>query len=127
MIYLLDVSALLAFGLQSHSFHKRVASWALGSTSQLATCAITELGFVRILAQVAQYGITVAQAKELLAEIKSADDSRFVFLTDAHGVAQLPSWVKLPKQITDGHLIQLAKANSAVLATLDKGIPGAFF
>jgi len=35
-------------------------------------------------------------------------------------------WVKTPKQITDGHLAQLAKANGAILATLDGRIPGAF-
>jgi hypothetical protein len=34
--------------------------------------------------------------------------------------------VKTPKQTTDGHLVQLAKANGAILATLNAGIPGAF-
>jgi hypothetical protein len=33
---------------------------------------------------------------------------------------------KTAKQISDGHLAQLAKANGAILATLDPGIPRAF-
>jgi hypothetical protein len=38
----------------------------------------------------------------------------------------LPDWAGSPAQTTDGHLVQLASANGAVLATLDAGIPGAF-
>jgi hypothetical protein len=48
------------------------------------------------------------------------------FLVDDHDASRLPSWVKTARQTTDGHLAQLAKANDAMLATLDRGIPGAF-
>lgn len=41
-------------------------------------------------------------------------------------ISHLPKWVRTPKQITDGHLAELARANEAVLATLDRRIPGAF-
>jgi len=34
--------------------------------------------------------------------------------------------VKSSKQTTDGHLLQLAATNGAVLATLDHNIPGAY-
>jgi hypothetical protein len=51
---------------------------------------------------------------------------RFVFIADAHGAAELPAWVTTGKQSTDGHLLELAKAHGAELATLDEGIPGAF-
>jgi hypothetical protein len=47
-------------------------------------------------------------------------------IADTHDISHLPEWVKTPKQITDGHLLQLARANGAVLATLDRRIPGAF-
>jgi hypothetical protein len=30
------------------------------------------------------------------------------------------------KQVTNGHLLELATESSMLLATLDKGIPGAF-
>ncbi len=92
---------------------------------ELATCAITELGFVRVLAQAPLYGFTVAQARDLLVRLKKADVVKFTFIVDHHDLTHLPSWVKTPKQLTDGHLLALAKANGAALATLDRGIPGA--
>ncbi len=81
---------------------------------------------MRVLAQAPQYGLTVADAKALLLDLKAEGGAKFSFLADDHDVARLPKWVKTPKQITDGHLAQLASANHAVLATLDRGIPEAF-
>lgn len=92
----------------------------------MATCSITELGFVRVLGQAPSYGITVTQARILLLRMKKADALPFTFISDDHDVSQLPTWVKSPKQTTDGHLLELARANGAVLATLDERIPGAF-
>jgi uncharacterized protein len=132
MIYLLDVNALVALGFINHEFHDRVASWIKShdspsrSEQQLASCSITELGFVRVLAQVPAYGFTVAQARTLLLRLKQARNSRLTFVPDGHDVSHLPSWVRTPKQITDGHLSKLASANGAVLATLDENIPGSF-
>ncbi|HXU19456.1 MAG TPA: PIN domain-containing protein [Verrucomicrobiae bacterium] len=130
MKYLLDVNTLLALVVVEHEFHARAASWVerLGDsgTSELATCSITELGFVRVLGQVQQYGSSVAQARELLLKVKNSDGMRWIFIPDDRDIAHLPKWVRTPKQITDGHLAELAKANEAVLATLDRQIPGAF-
>lgn len=129
MIYLLDINALVALGFLKHVFHDRVAHWvkALASNGapEFATCSITELGFVRVLAQTPQYGMTVAQGKDLLSLMKTSQVLKFTFLTDGHGIAELPRWVSLPKQITDGHLLELAKAHGGVLATLDERIPRA--
>src|SRR3982075_2350877 len=121
MIHLLDVNALVALGFINHEFHDRLASWVQSRNSaNLATCSITELGFVRVLAQAAAYGFTVPQARTLLRRLKEARTPQFVFISDGHDVTQLPAWVKTSKQITDGHLAQLAGANGAVLATLDR-------
>jgi predicted nucleic acid-binding protein len=130
MIYLLDVSALLAFGLREHLFHERVARWVrtfeIQEEVKFATCAITELGFLRILTQASSYSFTIAQGKLLLSQLKLTKGLRFSFLADDQGVADLPLWVNSPKQITDGHLLELAKAHGAEMATLDKRISGAF-
>ncbi len=127
MIYLLDVNALVALGLLNHEFHTRVARWFDSLKSpQLASCSITELGFVRVLSQSSAYGFSVAQSRNLLLRLKEALGDGFHFIADAQDVSKLPSWVKSPKQITDGHLSQLATSNGAVLATLDERIPGAF-
>jgi predicted nucleic acid-binding protein len=48
MIYLLDVNALVALGFINHEFHDRLAAWVQSQNSpNLASCSITELGFVR--------------------------------------------------------------------------------
>jgi predicted nucleic acid-binding protein len=53
--YLLDVNVLVALGFLQHEFHERVANWvhtlASRGIPELATRSITELGFVRVLAQ----------------------------------------------------------------------------
>ena len=129
MIYLLDVNALLALAVQEHEFHIRAAKWvarmARRQQASLATCAITELGFLRVLTQVSSYGFAIPQGSALLAALKSANGLHFTFLSDSHGIAALPQWVKWPKQITDGHLAELARAHGARLATLDEHIPDA--
>ena len=127
MKYLLDVNALVALGFQQHEFHRRVTEWLRrNSPIHLATCSITELGFIRILAQAQEYGLAVAEARVLLLRLKALHEPRFTVLQDGNDASRLPAWVKTAKQITDGHLAELAKANGAVLATLDKKIPGAF-
>ena len=127
MMYLLDVNVLLALGFQNHEFHRQVALWVRSEQpAHLATCSITELGFVRVLAQAPGYGLAIGHARTLLLRLKESVSPRFTFINDSHDVSHLPSWVKTAKQITDGHLAQLAKANGAVLATLDRKIPGAF-
>jgi uncharacterized protein len=126
MKYLLDVNALLALVVLEHEFHARVASWVerlgTGGVAELATCSITELGFVRVLGQAQQYGSSVAQARELLLKVKNSGGMRWIFIPDDHDVSHLPRWVRTPKQTTDGHLAELARANDAVLATLDRRI-----
>jgi uncharacterized protein len=126
MMYLLDVNVLLALGFQNHEFHPQVALWVRSEQpAHLATCSITELGFIRVLAQTPGYDLAIGQARTLLLRLKESVSARFTFIND-HDVSHLPSWVKTARQITDGHLAQLAKANGAVLATLDRKIPGAF-
>ncbi len=128
MKYLLDVNTLVALGVLEHEFHGRVAHWvnilASERALELATCSITELGFIRVLAQAPQYALTVSQARALLVRLKKGDV--FTFIADHHDVTHLPGWVKTAKQTTDGHLAQLARANGGILATFDRRIPGAF-
>ena len=130
MRYLLDVNTLLALAVWEHEFHARAASWverlAASGVPELATCSITELGFVRVLGQAQQYGSSVAQARELLLKVKNSDGIRWIFIPDDRDISHLPRWVRTPKQTTDGHLAELARANEAVLATLDRRIPRAF-
>lgn len=127
MTYLLDVNALVALGFAHHEFHRRVAQWVHAQKfPPLATCAITELGFVRVLAQAPDYAFTVAQARTALLRLKRTPVLPVTFIADDRDISHLPAWAKAPKQTTDGHLIELASAHGAVLATLDQRIPGAY-
>jgi uncharacterized protein len=127
MKYLLDVNALVALGFGNHEFHPRVTSWLRAQEfPDLATCSITELGFVRVLVQAPAYGLTIAQARTVLLRLKAASTPPFTFIADDHDISDLPAWVKTPKQITDGHLVKLASTNGRLLATLDGRIPGAY-
>jgi uncharacterized protein len=127
MRYLLDVSALIAYGYRKHDSHDWVGAWIRSRKGDhFLTCSITELGFVRVLGNVRTYGMDVAHAKSLLQQLKAWKALPFSFLLDGNDISHLPVWVKTPNQTTDGHLMQLASANGAVLATLDEGIPGAF-
>jgi predicted nucleic acid-binding protein len=132
MKYLLDVNALVALGFMDHEFHRRVTDWLRKLAADipehgLATCSITELGFVRVLAQATQYGFSISQGCRLLRRLKKAGTIlKFSFLSDDHDISHIPAWVTTAKQTTDGHLAKLAQAKGAILATLDEGIPGSF-
>lgn len=126
MTYLLDVNALVSIGVLEHEFHQRVSKWISVSRGKLATCSITELGFVRVLSQTPQYGFDVSQARSLLLRMKNAPVWNLDFLCDENDISMLPEWARAPGQITDGHLLKLAKRKDASLATLDRKIPGAF-
>jgi predicted nucleic acid-binding protein len=124
------VNVLVALSVAQHEFHDRVATWIRRISSkrkpEFATCAIAELGFIRILAQVPQYSSSVTHASSLLLRLKNRNRIDFTFIADDHDTSQLPSWVKTAKQTTDGHLAELARAHGAILATLDERVPGAF-
>lgn len=81
---------------------------------------------MRVLSQAVVYGFTVADARSVLLRMKRSTTPRFTFLTDAHDIFHLPAWAKTAKQTTAGHLIQLARAHGAALATVDQKIPGAY-
>ena len=127
MRYLLDVNALIAYGFRQHGFHDQVGAWIRSRKGdRFLTCSITELGFVRVLGNVRSYGMNVAEARSLLTGLKAWKALPLEFIPDGNDISSLPNWVKSPAQTTDGHLVQLASANGAVLATLDEGISGAF-
>jgi predicted nucleic acid-binding protein len=124
------VNVLVALGFLEHEFHERVASWvrSLGKGTHYAmlTCSITELGFVRVLSQAPQYGLTVAQSRTVLVRLKKQGAVPFAFIADDHDILRLPLWVKTARQTIDGHLAELARAHNSVLATLDERIRSAF-
>ena len=128
MRWLLDVNALIALAHQGHADHSRVMRWfasLLDSDAALATCALTEIGFVRVSIQ-AGFENNAPGASETLQGLKTSSRIPFELIPDSLGADRLPAYVTGARQVTDGHLLELANEFSIRLATLDKGIPGAF-
>jgi predicted nucleic acid-binding protein len=132
VIYLLDVNVLLALGYTAHVHHMSVVHWLAQqrdcyapSEVKLATCPTTELGFIRVASGPARLAPSVVEARSDLERLKLRQ--RMLFISDRVLGKELPGWVRKPAQTTDGHLLMLAKANGARLATLDQFIPDAEF
>jgi len=128
MKFLLDVNLLVALGYSKHEFHHAAARWLStldARADTLVTCSLTEIGFVRVLAQTPAYGLSLVDARYLLQRMKDTCPVAIELVADDQGVSHLPSWVHTPKQLSDGHLSALARAKGAQLVTMDRGIPGA--
>ena len=129
MKYLLDVNVLVAWGWTDHVDHTRTASWissARRQSDELLTSPIPELGFVRISIQRTHGRVTVEDASETLAGMLKALGKTHAFLADDQRSDKFAEWCHHASRTTDAHLLQLAESHDAKLATLDRGIPGAF-
>ena len=130
MKFLLDVNVLVAWGWSDHVGHERAVTWIAATrrqrSSRLLTSAIPELGFVRVSVQRTAGSVTVSQAGDTLAAMLRSLGACHGFLPDDRPAADLPEWCQRASQTTDAHLVALAAAHGARLASLDSGIPGAF-
>jgi len=128
--YLLDVNVLVAWGWFDHVAHERTATWIASTSdrksSQLLTSAIPQLGFVRVSVQRTGGLVTVQEAGRTLTGMLSTLGARHRFLPDDRPATDFPDWCQHASRTTDAHLVRLAEAHGAKLATLDVGIPGAF-
>jgi predicted nucleic acid-binding protein len=82
-----------------------------------------ELAFIRIGTQ-ARYFADLTEARAALTLMLASSRGRIGFLADDLGASTLPSYVKHPRDTTDGHLLALAERHNLRLLTLDKRIPG---
>ena len=116
MTWLLDVNLILASRWTTHADHSAVADW-LDSVPEFHTCAITELGFVRV-SLTAAYQATWDEVQESLEALHTRAGYRFL-ADDVDGAAspETPA-----KDTTDAHLISLSKKHGLKLATLDSSL-----
>ena len=135
MRFLLDVNVLIAWGWADHADHQRVTEWLSAilknGEDTLLTSAIPEQGFVRVSVHRSQGKVTTAQAGTMLDGMLREWRGSHEFLPDDQPAriwpARIwPAWCQGAARITDAHLLALAKAHQAELATLDAGIPGGF-
>ena len=113
MSWLLDVNLMLASRWTTHPDHLAAKAW-IDSVGSFHTCAITELGFLRISLSVA-YRATWDEAQATLGRLHGRSGHQF--LTDDVDGTATPRTDS--KDTTDAHLIVLAKRHGLRLATLD--------
>ena len=119
MRYLLDVNALIAAHHADSPLHAQFHQWARTvSSAEMATCAMVELGFLRVSMQAFRY--TAEQAVDALAATK--EQMRFVPIAPS---PVLPAWANNGAKTSDAYLLQVAKSAGLKLATFDRGIPDA--
>ena len=88
------MNALFALAQQGHAEHSRMIRWfasLIGSGAELATCAITEIGFVRISIQDG-FENNAADAAETLFGLKQSSRLPFHLISDALEADRLPSY-----------------------------------
>ena len=123
---LLDINALLALGWANHPFHRAVRERLLQVACPWATCAMVQLGFLRLSMNPAAVAPNAAasgtQAHALLKQLVS--DRERQYLDTAPAPAETPSFSKAlgHNQINDLQLIEIARANECMLLSADKGL-----
>jgi len=127
-VALLDINLLVALFDPDHIHHDLAHDWFEDHHEHgWATCAVTQNGFVRVLANPA-YGATTTRPQELIARLAQFCATRHhVFWTDAVSLADKrvfnPSMIRGHRQVTDVYLLGLAKKMGGCLATFDRTIP----
>ncbi|MGI8603028.1 MAG: PIN domain-containing protein [Verrucomicrobiales bacterium] len=129
MKYLLDVNLLLAWGWADHADHALVARWIAAVKKNrrdlLLTSAIPQLGFVRVSVQRTAGQVSPEVAGQVLSAMLQSLSKAHQFIPDDQQAFRWPAWCHAASRTLDAHLLSLAKAHGAELATLDQGIRGA--
>lgn len=122
---LLDVNVLVALAWPNHVHHAIARTWFLDQRSSgWATCPLTESGFVRISSNIKAVpaAVSPAAAMELLVRLRRqpghefwADDVSLAVSAEVPR-ARLMSY----SQVTDAHLLALARQHGGRIATFDR-------
>ena len=122
MNFLLDVNALIAGVYEDHEHHAVMRTWMSQNKDQgLRVAPLVLTGCLRIL-------MTVSGEKKMqkivtaFAAFKNCYNVEMV--QDDIELEQLGKWVSGPKQVTDAHLLAIAKRHELSLLTFDMNIPG---
>lgn len=125
---LLDVNVLVALFDPDHIHHELAHDWFTDHRVEgWATCAVTENGFVRLLANPA-YGHVPMRPQEIIERLgRFCASGHHEFWRDTVSLRDATlfktSLVRGHGQLTDIYLLGLAKKIGGRLATFDRGIP----
>lgn len=113
MKHLLDVNVLLAAIWQQHPDFSKADAWLAGR--QVATCPLSELGFLRVSTAPKALNADMAASRQLLRAFLEKHQAEFV-------PADLPALKATPRkseEVTDLYLAELAASKGMKLATFD--------
>jgi toxin-antitoxin system PIN domain toxin len=121
---LLDVNALVALAWDSHVHHAPMRTWFEANRSRgWASCPLTESGFVRVSSnpKVLPSPIGIDAARAVLAVLRRVAGHRFLVDDISITDADFPRIVG-HRQVTDAHLLTLARRMGVALVTFDAGL-----
>ncbi len=118
--HLLDSNVVIALGDPGHVHHDAAQRW-LSSNAGVATCAITELAFIRMTLRGAG---EVADALAAIGIISARHGHEYWEDTIRPTVDSMRGVIG-HRQVTDFHLVALARRHEGRLATFDNGLAAA--
>ncbi|HVL84637.1 MAG TPA: type II toxin-antitoxin system VapC family toxin [Pseudonocardia sp.] len=124
MSALLDVNALVALAWDSHVHHARIRRWfADHGRDGWASCPITQSGFVRVSSNphILPSPIGVEAARGVLSALTAVSGHTFL-VDDVSVIAEDVPTITGHRQVTDAHLLTLARRRGARLVTFDGGL-----
>jgi len=126
-VSLLDVNVLIALAWPQHVHHAAAHRWFESkSRGAWATCAITQLAFVRISSnpRIIPEAVSPRSAHAALAQLITLPDHIYWELlpSPASSVSLMAVPVVGHRQVTDAYLIDLARHHGGSLVTFDKAM-----
>jgi|SRR5580700_1784516 toxin-antitoxin system PIN domain toxin len=121
---MLDVNALVALAWDSHVHHATMRAWfAANGSAGWATCPITESGFVRVSSNpiVLPSAIGIDAARGVLSALRAHPGHQFFTDDVSISDSDVPS-IAGYRQVTDAHLLTLARRCGMRVVTFDARI-----
>ena len=126
-VWLLDANLLIALTQAAHVHHAEAHRW-FGAVPKRrwASCALTQLAFVRLTSNAKVVGSEIAPADAMQALAAMAAQPSHEYWADAPEPLRLPTLSSAAlvghRQVTDAYLLGIAAHRQQRLATLDRGL-----
>jgi uncharacterized protein len=122
---LLDVNVLVALLVPTHEHHALARRWvtSIGSVDGWATCPLTELGVIRVCAQLPLGGRPPRATVDALLQLR-VSSSGHLFWADVVSPATMLELREAvtARQVTDRYLLGLARRYNGQVVTCDHGL-----
>ena len=125
-LLLLDVNVLLSLAWPNHQFHASATRRFKSKQERWATCAITQLGFIRLSSNPAAVSPvrTPAEAASLLQAMVA--DEFHIYIRSMPSPLEISQFERIlgSAQVTDAYLLALARSHDARFVTFDRRLAG---